>query len=266
MAVTMAMVPLAKGARLSSTKLAADFATWDDVLAPPKIEKQEGTIAFDHGEFFAAIGIMPAPIPGDSLAGPIETSWLWPDAAKELSPHKGHLIVTVGTSSDDPNPVEIRKLLTQVVASVLASTEGALGVYWAEAGLVISRNLFLEMAREFLPAQSPLLLWVDFRVGPVDHESGLSFGFTAGMNHLGLMDLITSNASEPPGELRQRLIYIAEYLLDNGLVIEDGHTVGESAAETIRVVYGPSSFGHEQPVMQLDYSSKSKKKGWFGRG
>lgn len=265
MAVALAMVPLAKGARLSSSKLAADFATWDDVFAPPEVEKKEGIISFDHGEFFVAIGIMPAPIPADSLEGPMATSWLWPDAAKELPQHKGHLIVSVNHFAGEPDPVEIRKVLTQAVASVLASSEGALGVYWGESGMVIGRDLFIEMAREFLPAQVPLVLWVDFRVGPVDQDSGLSYGFTAGMDNLGLMDLVTSNASEPPGELRQRLINIAEYLLDNGLVIEDGHTVGESAEEHIRVVYGPSPFGHEPQVMQLDYTSKTKKKGWFGR-
>ncbi len=265
MAIAVATVPLAGEARLSSSKLAADFATWDDVISSPEIEKSDGALTFDHGDHWVAIGIMPAPIPG-TMEDPSLGSWLWPDAATDLARQKGHLIVSAGSSTEDASEVEVRKVLSQVVASVLATTEGALGVCWGISGQLVRRDLFIDLAREFLPAQTPLVLWVNFSVGPVDHDSGLSFGFTSGMHEIGLMDLVTSNASEPPGELRQRLINIAEYLLANGLVIENGHTVGESAEEHIRVVYSPSPFGHEQQVMQLDYTTKTKKKGWFGRG
>jgi hypothetical protein len=179
---------------------------------------------------------------------------------------KGHLIVTVGKPGDDADPIEIRKVLTQVTASVLATTEGALGVYWGDAGMLIGRDLFVDMATSILPRGTPFLLWVDFRVGPVDHDSGLSFGFTDGLEELGLMEMVTQNATDPPGDLRERLMSIADYLITNGPVIEDGHTVGEDANERITVIFGPSPFGHEGQVMRLDYSSKKKKKGWFGRG
>jgi hypothetical protein len=208
---------------------------------------------------------MPAPIPGEGLEGPISTSYLWPESRAELAKMKGHLIVTVGKPGDDADPIEIRKVLSQVTASVLATTEGALGVYWGEAGMLIGRDLFVDMAKGMLPHETPFLLWVDFRVGPVDHDSGLSFGFTQGLHKLGLMELITENATDPPGDLRERLMSIADYLITNGPVIEHGHTVGEDANERITVIVGPSPFGHEGNVMRLDYSSKKKKKGWFGR-
>src|SRR5690606_7443017 len=119
--MSMAMVPLAPGARLSRSKLAAHFATWDDVLAPPEIEKGDGSLTFGHGEYFFIVMWMPAPIPAEELKGPIATSWLWPGAASELADHKGHLIVTAMAASGDADPVELRKALTQVVASVVAS-------------------------------------------------------------------------------------------------------------------------------------------------
>jgi hypothetical protein len=264
MAVALAMVPLTGGARVSRSKLAEHFAEWDDVVSPPEIDKGDGTLTFGHGEYFVAVALMPAPIPAQELEGPIATSWLWPEAEQQLAEQKGHLIVTAMTKDDQTDPVAHRKVLTQITASVLASTEGALGVYWGDAGQLVGRELFLEMATEMLPDEIPLPLWVDFRVGPVDQESGLSYGFTDGMEELGHKELVTQNATEPPGELRQRLMAIAEYLLANGAVIQDGHTVGEDDNERITVVFGPSPFGHEGDVMQLDYSSK-KKRGWFGR-
>lgn len=259
------MVPLAGGAKLSRSKLAAHFATWDDVMGEPEITKKDGSLSFDHGEYFAVIGLMPAPIPREGLEGPISTSYLWPDSRTELAKMKGHLIVTVGKPGDDADPIELRKVLTQVTASVLATTEGALGVYWGDAGMLIGRDLYVDMATSILPGGTPFLLWVDFRVGPVDHDSGFSFGFTDGLEELGLMEMVTENATDSPGDLRERLMSIADYLITNGPVIQDGHTVGEDANERITVMFGPSPFGHAGQVMRLDYSGKRKKKGWFGR-
>jgi hypothetical protein len=183
-----------------------------------------------------------------------------------MAQQQGHLIVTALSPEETPDPVEQRKVLTQVTASVVATCEGALGVYWGDAGHLIGHDLFVAIATDMLPNNVPLPLWVDFRVGPVDHESGLSFGFTDGLEELGLMELVTQNATDSPGELRERLMSIADYLVTNGMVFEHGHTVGEDEDERITVRIGSSPFGHEGDVIELDYSSKKKlKRSWFGR-
>jgi hypothetical protein len=106
----------------------------------------------------------------------------------------------------------------------------------------------------------PIPVWIDFRVG--QGKDGKLIGFTHGMQALGHMELETLNSPESPGELRERLMDLCGYLLQNGPVIENGHTVGHDAAERTRVVYSPSSFGHEGQVMRLDYSSAAKKPWW----
>jgi hypothetical protein len=257
MAISLAMIPLAKGARLSTSKTTADLeATW--AITPGDAKKDGGTWAFNFGESFAAVAMMPAPIPEADLEGPIETAMLWPDAAKDLNASPGHLIVTV-MSEGDGGAVELRKDLTRVVASVLEGCEGALGVYWGDATMLIRKDVFREIAVETLP-EPPLILWVDFRVGPV--AGGKSAGFTVGMNALDLMELESEAANEPPAEFRDRLMSIAGYLLENGLVIKDGDTVGESPTEKIRASYGKSSFGHEEAVIRLQFEAAAKKSFW----
>jgi hypothetical protein len=83
------------------------------------------------------------------------------------------------------------------------------------------------------------------------------------MDALGHMELETVNATDAPGDLRERLIAIAGYLLENGPVIQDGHTVGEDANERIRVVYSKSAFGQPHRVMRLDYEAAQPKKRWW---
>lgn len=55
---------------------------------------------------------------------------------------------------------------------------------------------------------------------------------------------------------------IAAYLAENGLVIKDGDTVGESPTEKIRASYGKSSFGHEEAVIRLQFEAPAKKSFW----
>ena len=258
MSIAIAMIPLAKGARLSRTKTLADLnETWGLNVDPSNTANEKGILTISFGEPFAAVAMMAAPIPAEELAGPIQTSIFWPEAGKDLALSRGHLVVTMVTPLEEP--IELRKWLTKVVASVLAGCEGVQGVYWAEAGILIRGDVFRKVAIGCLP-DPPLPLWIDFRVG--SEGDGKSAGFTHGMEALGLMEIECEAANESPAEFRERLGGIAAYLVANGLVIQNGHTIGEDANERIRVVYGKSTFGHENAVMRLEYEPVKKKSFW----
>jgi hypothetical protein len=260
MSLSLAMVALGDRPHVSGAAMVRDLAaTRPGLPAATGLEQKDGTLAFSIGDALVAIGLMPAPIPWTDLEGPCATSWLWPKATEELKQHRQHLIVTV--MADRLNPIERAKLLTQVVASILATCPQAIGVYWGDATLVIPRQLFHDFAVEMPPDGLPLVLWIDFRVGPGDN--GQMAGFTTGMKALGHMELETLNSPETPGDLRERLIDLCGYLLANGPVIQDGHTVGQNESERIQVIYSPSSFGHEGRVMRLDYSNADSGKPWW---
>lgn len=261
MSVALAFIPLAAGAKLSSTAIRTRIAEdWPDLPTPERAESKKEVMSIDIGGEVVMIALMRAPIPWSDLEGPCETSWLWKDAAKELRKHTSHLIVTILSKSD---PIEQSKLLTQVCSSILAVCEQAPGIYWSNATLLVPSKLFQEFAQTFLPTGLPVLIWVDVRAGKRDN--GKTAGFTSGMSALGHMELETETSTESPGELRQRFLSLAEYLLENGPVIKDGDTIGEDANERIRVVYSKSAFGHKEKVMRLEYGSAKSRKGWFGR-
>ena len=256
--ISMAMIALGGGAKLSVAEIQRDLkATWPDLPPAEKTAKKDGTFAFRIGDQDVIVGHMPAPIPWSDLEGPCATSWLWPEAAKVLKPHKTHLIVTVASEA---GPLARTSLLTQSTAAILSACKEALGVYWCQATLVISAPDFREFAVKVLPLGPPLHIWVDFRIGR--NEAGHSSGFTAGMTALGHMELETVNSPEPPGELRERMLGLAHYLIENGPVIRDGETFGQDANERIRVVYSPSAFGHKERVMRLEYPSTPGKPWW----
>jgi hypothetical protein len=54
------------------------------------------------------------------------------------------------------------------------------------------------------------------------------------------------------GELREWLLNIMYYLLENGPVLKDGQTIGMSAEQQISIRHCPSSFGHPGTVIRLE--------------
>ena len=251
MAVFIAMIALGPDPIISAADIQRDLATnWTDLPISEGTKEHNRVYSFRIANSDVHIGHMPAPIPWSDLEGPCKTSFLWRNAETELRPHTSHLIVS---ASGESSKVELATLVTKVTASALGTCTAAIGVYWGSGPLVIPSKLFREFAIKMLPFGPPIQIWIDFRVG--QDALGKSFGFTDGLADLGLMDFETTNASEPPLALRDRLWSLATYLIENGAVIRDGDTIGQDAKERIRVVYSQSTFGHRDEVMRLDYES-----------
>ncbi len=254
MSVSIAMIALGKGAKVNAKRIPQVWqANWPGTVLPSKPEKKDNALSFKVGDADIIYGLMPAPVPWSDLEGPCATSWLWPDATEKLRPHATHVIVTLLSDAD---PIARARLLTQATSALLASCDKAIGVLWVSSRVVMSSKMFQDFAVEMLPEHPVPYIWVDFRTAA--GENGKTAGFTSGLSELGLMDMETRNSPEPPGELRERFFGLATYLIENGLVIGDGDTIGESADEKIKITYGKSSFGHQEKVMQLDYGSSGK--------
>ena len=252
MAINIAFIPFSSPAQLSAEAICAQLAEkWPELPKAQKVKAEGEMLSFELGASTLIAMAMGAPIPWSDLEGPCKTSWLWKDAVKDLRDHTDHLVVTVMGPED---ALTQATLLTQTCAAILGTCKNAPGVYWGNATLVVPSQLFQEFAVDILPKGPPIHIWVDFRVGK--NDDGTCSGFTTGLQALGFMEAETENATESPGELRERFIALAGYLLENGPVIQDGNTVGGSADEKIRVVFSDSKFGHEGKVMRLEYGSK----------
>lgn len=230
---------------------------WPELPPASDGKANKNTFAFRLGAADVILGYMPAPIPWSDLEGPCATSVLWPKAAEQLKGHAAHLIVTV---TADLAPLEMSGLLTQATAAVMETCEGALGVFWCNATMVIPKGIFNKFAVRVLPLGPPLDVWVDYRIAKTAEQR--TAGFTSGLAALGHMELEALSSPEPPHELRERFAGLAGYLLENGPVIRDGDTIGEDADERIRVVYADSSFGQDGKVMSLIYERNSRAKPW----
>lgn len=189
------------------------------------------------------------PFPKAELSGPCEASLLWPTAAKDLKEHKTHFVISLSTEID---PKVAAKIMTRFTAAVLESCSDALGVYWGNACLIIPKKIFVKFACEVLPHENPMFIWVDYRVGKTN--KGVTFGFTTGLRAFGLRELEAPKAMEEPIVLRQRLLDLSDFVLSNGDLFKDGQTIGEDSSIVIVAATAKSQFGHQEKVLQLQYS------------
>jgi hypothetical protein len=253
MAVALSMIMLREEAAPTASRIEQELRTRYPDLNAAVASAEDGTASLEARNGALVVALMPVPIPWSDLEGPCATSVIWKNAADDVKAHRAHLIVTI---LSELNELERSILLTQTTVAVLAACDGAIGVYWGNATLLVPKAIFIEFAEAILPQGPPLDIWIDFRVGW--QEPKRSTGFTQGMTALGHMELEAQDWPEKPSDLRDRMQGLARYLLDNGRVIKDGDTIGQDATEKIRVVYAPSSYGHEGLVMQLRYESAPK--------
>lgn len=211
--------------------------------------EKDGILTFNVGDELFALALMPAPYPWSDLEGPCHTSWMWPPgtSATSVKAHKTHLLVTaVGGKSD---PIARRVALTQVTAHA-AQLPGVMGVYWPDATMVHFPKIFIEMSKAASVEAPPMYLWVDFRIfRNADGTSGL---FTTGLAPMGQMEIEIPRIDMPPGELREWAINIAYYFLEQGDKVKDGHTIGMTAEQQIRIRHRPSQFDRPGKVIRLE--------------
>jgi hypothetical protein len=215
------------------------------------IDRGEGGVfSFKVGDEFLALVHIPVPYPAADLEGPIATSGMWPPqpAVENVKRHRSHLLITMTFGAGDP--VRRRLILTAVTA-LAAKQPGTAAVYWPEGTLVIYPPLFIEMAETInSPDAPPLYLWVDLRAfRNKDETTGL---FTTGLAPLGHMEIEIPSIDMEPGELREWLLNIMYYLLENGPVLKHGETIGMSADQKIGIRHCESKFGHPGRVICLE--------------
>lgn len=232
---------------------------WPDLTAQPQASAQEtpapdGPVVLDVGDSLVAVMSVPSPL-GDDLAEIAQHSRLWPSDRAAPTDASHHLIVSVfsqGGQNDRGHTEAIADavLLSQVVASLVGLGDAVKAVYLGSAGHLVAPETFRTLALEVLP-QPLLLAWVALNVGA--RPDGAITGHTRGMDMLGLLNLEIPETPEDASTTLDRLASIADYLVQSGPVIGDGHTIGSTPVAEIVAHHVPSVIDPEETVIRLSF-------------
>ena len=223
----------------------------------------DGQLVIEASGVAVALQAVATPMPLDPGSTPGDNP-MWKNAATELPTQRQHVIATVLPGSGEVPKLAEAAVMTLVLYAVAELVPGTLAVCWAAHGRFASRETLDLLVGHGLEGMTKL--WTVVSVHPDPDQPGRSRGFTQGLRPFGCPDFGSVDANEPADELVVRLEGLIAYVLPKGPVIRDGETIGESAQERIRVREAASPFGHDEPILLLEYDAPApKRRGWFRR-
>ena len=223
-------MPMFKGdSGYSLEKVIEDLKSYWGLMVD-KIEGDDTTASFEIGEECVVIGLMPAPIPAEEFESMYSYSYLWEDAKKEVKEHTQHAIVSV--LGDNTSAVEKYSLLTKVNASILRTSETAIGVYQGESTLLLPKDLYLDLADLLLEDMLPIQLWVYIGIINEDKKSSV---YTYGMKEFGKSEIEIIDADMKGSEVYDFLLSVLEYVLQQDVTLHHGETIGFTEEQKIKI-------------------------------
>ena len=190
-------------------------------------DEREDSFVISYQGAMLAISLMPGPIPGDEAENAAAMNFMWPAGKDIVKQHKAHILVA--QLGKDLPPTESGLMLVKAVVSV-CKQEGVLGIYTGD--VVLEPTYYLKFAEAINEDEYPItnLVWV----GLHNNEKGLC-GYTAGMRNFGYDEMEVLNSSVEPIELLDFLTSIANYVILENVLLQDGETIGFTADQKLPI-------------------------------
>jgi hypothetical protein len=201
-------------------------------------------IAFESDGIGLMVVPMPFPIPLPDIDSAVARSWMWPQAKEAMKHQAAHVLVT---ALGGPSPREAAMAATRMAAAVCRAGDPA-GVYWGNGGHVIDPSYFIDLATD--DEAPPVPLWVGLVVSSQGDRGPYSLS-SCGMPSLGHMELEILDSTISPTDLVDQAYSIIAYLVENGPVLEHGHTFGPDHDTKHRVEHTKSVFRKGERVLRL---------------
>lgn len=173
------------------------------------------------------VAMMDTPVPNGEAEANAANNYMWPEAVEVVKTHQAQLLVAVmGTDA----PVKERGILFARLLAACCRQKTVLGIY--TSGTVFQPQFYLDASEMMKDGGLPILNWIYF--GLYQTEGGWNT-YTYGMKALGKDEMEVLNAPAKPQELRDFLLNLAYYVLDEDVVLRDGETIGFTAEQKLPI-------------------------------
>lgn len=201
---------------------------WDIQLEGAEDEDSEQNVGiYDVDQMRLVLGFMDFPVPDGEAEYHAQFNYMWKDAVEVTGTHKAHLLVTI---MGEGTPVE-KGLLYAKALTTLCRSEDVLGVY--ANGVVYEPKFFVAMSEIIENGDLPVFDWVWIGVGR--DEEGVSV-YTNGLTCFGKEELEIVNSKQQPSELRDFMVNIVGYLIEEDVIFHDGETLGYTNEQRLKLV------------------------------
>ena len=184
---------------------------------------------------------------------------LWPNAEKEASHHKAHILV-IGLE----NPVDREAALAKARAVTLLATAivrlvPTIGVDWSDGANLMRAAAFIEATKKIgQPGANAVPFWVRIMLAKGDAgprgEPMLKAG-TTGLRIFGLRELEYAATSLDPSFIVPHAYSIVEYLLTSSKRLADGETIGVEGETGFSISHADTGDFVSFPIARLAIES-----------
>lgn len=173
------------------------------------------------------LGYMDIPVPDGEAEKNAVYNYTWKEAVEVTGKHKAHMIVMIMGEHNDVNADG--ELFIKVV-STLCKQKNVIGIY--ANGLVYQPKFYLAMEEALKMEIFPLmgLVWVHM----VREDEGYSL-YTIGMNNFGKDEMEVIKYNGDPIEVRDFLLDVASYCIEEDVTLRDGETIGLTAEQICKI-------------------------------
>lgn len=201
---------------------------------------QTGALLLEMGGVMITVMSVDKPLPPDAFARGLETNRRWREAETAMQSHQAHLIVATLSEVDGRDAALNGSACVSFVTAALVETTPALGVMWTSGQALTQAATFVSEAEGLVQHKLPILAWISLDVYRGPDAAGGAATFTMYSN--GLRPFVGRELEFPPtaaepSALAMRMIGTCQYLIERGLVLADGDTLGVSERERIRAQY-----------------------------
>jgi len=224
---------------LNKKQLAADLESeWGIKISVSEInsndEKYKDIFLFKEKNMQIAVSLIPAPIPEEEVVHYARANYMWKDAVDVVKTHKAHIVVAI--LDDGTDLCQKGKMFTKVISSCL-NQPNAIGVY--SDGAVYEKSFFREAAAMAKNDGLPILNLVWFGIYRDEKQAGI---YTYGLRKFGKEEIevyVTPDNSDfssvDLNGIRNFVLDIVSYVLNNNVVLRDGETIGFSAEQKLPI-------------------------------
>ena len=204
---------------------------WNIKLPKGSVDSAKNTLYCSIDGITATITLVESPISGTEAVDCAKTNFRWDNAEPVAIEHKAHLSVTVLQNNEKLTKAGIT--LVKLCASCLVS-ETATGIL--TSGTVLEPEFYVEMAKEYIDEDS-FPIWNMIFFGMYSQDKGETFcAYTHGMKCFNKLDLEIIDCHKTPEDIIELLNDIAEYVIDEDVVLKDGETIGFTEEQKLTIV------------------------------
>lgn len=182
---------------------------------------------FEIGTQRVMLGFMDIPVPDGEAEHNAAMNYTWKEAVEVTKTHQAQIIVAI--MGEHKSAIEDGKLFIKVVSS-LCKQENVIGVY--ANGVVYQPQFYLAMKKMLEEGMFPIFGLIWFGVGRTDKGFDV---YTVGMNRFGKDDMEILDSNEDPNELKDFMVDMAGYCIEEDVILHDGETIGVSAEQRCKI-------------------------------